>query len=97
VQCAEAYQKLLDGRELLDSIRSISRGLEQGKRGDRQGARRLPEVKYQVIVTPDAQAGIRESFIYIHERSPLNAARWLETVLKKDENRSLTVAAQNRH
>lgn len=33
--------------------------------------------KYEVIVTPEAQAGIRESFLYIHERSPLNAARWL--------------------
>ena len=34
-------------------------------------------MKYQVIVTPEAQAGIRESFAYIPERSPLNAARWL--------------------
>jgi plasmid stabilization system protein ParE len=37
-------------------------------------------VKYQVIVTPEAQAGIRESFAYIHERSPLNAARWLQAL-----------------
>ncbi len=33
VQSAEAYQKLMDDRELLDGIRSISRGLEQAKRG----------------------------------------------------------------
>ena len=35
-------------------------------------------MKYEVIVTPEAQAGIRESFNYIHERAPLNAARWLQ-------------------
>jgi len=29
--------------------------------------------KFEVIVTPEAQAGIREAFLYIHERSPLNA------------------------
>ncbi|MBL8232069.1 MAG: type II toxin-antitoxin system RelE/ParE family toxin [Bryobacterales bacterium] len=34
--------------------------------------------KFEVIVTPEAQAGIRKSFLYIHERSPLNAARWIE-------------------
>ena len=34
VQSAHAYQKLLDERELLASIRSISRGLEQAKRGE---------------------------------------------------------------
>lgn len=34
--------------------------------------------KFEVIVTPEAQSGIRASFLYIHERSPLNAARWLE-------------------
>lgn len=37
-------------------------------------------MKYQVIVTPEAQAEIRESFAYIHERSPLNAARWLRAL-----------------
>lgn len=37
-------------------------------------------MKYHVIVTPEAQAGIRESFAYIHERSPLNAARWLQAL-----------------
>jgi prevent-host-death family protein len=34
VQSADAYQKLLDGQELLESIRSVSRGLEQAKRGE---------------------------------------------------------------
>lgn len=34
VQSAAAYQKLLDDRDLLDSIRSVSRGLEQAKRGE---------------------------------------------------------------
>ena len=37
-------------------------------------------MRYQVIVTPEAQAGFRESFAYIHERSPLNAARWLQAL-----------------
>ena len=37
-------------------------------------------MKYQVIVTPEAQAGIREAFAYIHDRSPLNAARWLQAL-----------------
>jgi PHD/YefM family antitoxin component YafN of YafNO toxin-antitoxin module len=34
VQSAAAYQELLDARELLDSIRAMSRGLEQAKRGE---------------------------------------------------------------
>ena len=34
VQSAEAYQKLLDDQELLQSIRSVGRGLEQAKRGE---------------------------------------------------------------
>lgn len=33
---------------------------------------------YSVIVTPEAQAGIRESFLYIRARAPLNAERWLK-------------------
>jgi len=40
-------------------------------------------VKYQVVVTSEAQAGIRESFVYIYERSPLNAARWLRELYGK--------------
>jgi plasmid stabilization system protein ParE len=37
-------------------------------------------VKYQVIVTPEAQEGILEAFEYIRERAPLNAARWLQAL-----------------
>lgn len=43
VQSAQAYQKLLDDRELLDSIRSISRGLEQAERGEGQAMREFLE------------------------------------------------------
>src|SRR5882724_2937963 len=43
VQSAEGYQKLLDDRELLDSIRSISRGLEQARRGEGQAMREFLE------------------------------------------------------
>ena len=43
VQSAEAYQKLLDDRALLDSIRSISRGLEQAKRGEGRAMREFLE------------------------------------------------------
>ncbi|MBK5293220.1 MAG: type II toxin-antitoxin system Phd/YefM family antitoxin [Acidobacteriia bacterium] len=39
VQSAGAYQKLMDDRELLDGIRSISRGLEQAKRGEGRAMR----------------------------------------------------------
>ena len=34
VQSADAYQKLLDDQEVLESIRRISRGIEQAKRGE---------------------------------------------------------------
>ncbi|MEP7355329.1 MAG: type II toxin-antitoxin system Phd/YefM family antitoxin [Acidobacteriota bacterium] len=34
VQSADAYQKLLEDHEVLDSIRKVSRGLEQAKRGE---------------------------------------------------------------
>jgi PHD/YefM family antitoxin component YafN of YafNO toxin-antitoxin module len=34
VQSAEAYQRLLDDRELLESIRGIGRGLEQAQKGE---------------------------------------------------------------
>jgi prevent-host-death family protein len=43
VQSAESYQKLLDDRELLDSIRGISRGLEQAKRGEGRAMREFLE------------------------------------------------------
>ncbi len=35
-------------------------------------------MKYQVVLTPEAQDGILQSFKYIHERAPLNAARWIQ-------------------
>ena len=47
VQSAEAYQKLLDDRELLDSIRGISRGLEQAKRGEGRPMREFLETLAQ--------------------------------------------------
>ena len=34
-------------------------------------------MRYEVIVTPEAQEGIRSSFKHIRERAPLNASRWL--------------------
>jgi len=40
-------------------------------------------VKFRVIVTPEAQDGIRKAFDYIRERSPLNAARWLRGLYKQ--------------
>jgi PHD/YefM family antitoxin component YafN of YafNO toxin-antitoxin module len=43
VQSAEAYQKLLDDQELLESIRSVSRGLEQAKRGEGRPIREFLE------------------------------------------------------
>ena len=39
VQSAQAYQKLIDDQEVLESIRSIGRGLEQAKRGEGQPMR----------------------------------------------------------
>ena len=43
VQSAEAYQKLLDNQELLESIRGINRGLEQAKRGEGRPLREFIE------------------------------------------------------
>ena len=42
--------------------------------------------RFSVIVTPEAQAGIRESFLYIHERSPHNGERWLRQLYAQIEN-----------
>jgi len=39
VQSAAAYQSLLDDRELLDDLRSITRGSEQAKRGEGRSMR----------------------------------------------------------
>src|SRR5664279_2801062 len=43
VQSAEAYQKLLDDHDLLESIRGISRGLQQAKRGEGRPMREFIE------------------------------------------------------
>ena len=40
-------------------------------------------MKYQVIVTHEAQEGIRESFQYISQRAPLTAARWLQGLYER--------------
>jgi PHD/YefM family antitoxin component YafN of YafNO toxin-antitoxin module len=43
VQSTAAYQELLDDRATLDSIRGISRGLEQAKRGEGRAMRKFLE------------------------------------------------------
>jgi len=43
IQSAESYQKLLRDRELLESLRSISRGLDQAKRGEGRPMRQFLE------------------------------------------------------
>ena len=43
VQSAEGYQKLVDDQEILESIRGISRGMEQAKRGHSQPMRAFLE------------------------------------------------------
>ncbi|HEY1341151.1 MAG TPA: type II toxin-antitoxin system Phd/YefM family antitoxin [Bryobacteraceae bacterium] len=43
VQSAEAYQKLVDDHELLETIRGISRGIEQANRGEGRPMRALLE------------------------------------------------------
>lgn len=35
---------------------------------------------YKVIVTPEAEASVRESFLYLFARSPLNAERWIRNL-----------------
>jgi plasmid stabilization system protein ParE len=39
--------------------------------------------KYAVAVTPEAQSNIKEAFLFINARNPLNAARWLQGLYKK--------------
>jgi len=39
--------------------------------------------RYEVIVTPEAELGIVEAFQFIHERSPMNAAKWLGALYRK--------------
>src|SRR5436190_1486467 len=43
IQSAEAYQKLLDGQQLLETIRGIGHGLEQAERGEGLPMRALLE------------------------------------------------------
>ena len=43
VQSAEAYQKLLEDQQLLETIRGVSRGLEQANRGQGRPMRALLE------------------------------------------------------
>lgn len=39
IQSAEAYQKLLEDQQVLETIRAIGRGLEQAKRGEGRSIR----------------------------------------------------------
>ena len=43
IQSADAYQKLLEDHQLLETIRGISRGLEQARRGERRPIRAFLE------------------------------------------------------
>jgi prevent-host-death family protein len=43
IQSAEAYQKLLDDRRILETLRAIGRGLEQAKRDEGRPMRSLLE------------------------------------------------------
>jgi PHD/YefM family antitoxin component YafN of YafNO toxin-antitoxin module len=43
VQCADAYRRLIEDQELLESIRGISRGMEQAKRGEGKPMREFLE------------------------------------------------------
>jgi len=40
-------------------------------------------VRFRVIVTPEAQTGIKEAFAYIQAASPLNAAHWLQALYRE--------------
>jgi len=43
IQSTEAYQRLLDAQQFLETIRGIGRGLEQAKRGEGRPMRTLLE------------------------------------------------------
>ncbi len=45
--------------------------------------------KYQVLVTPEGQTGIRESFLFIHERSPERCAYSREREYLEEDLRQL--------
>jgi plasmid stabilization system protein ParE len=42
-------------------------------------------MKYQVIVTPEAEANITAAFEYIYQRSPMNATRWIRGLYSRIE------------
>ena len=59
IQSARAYQKLLDDRELLESIRGISRGLEQTRRGEGRPMREfLQALAKELGMRPPLPAGM---------------------------------------
>ena len=39
-------------------------------------------MKYKVVIEPEAQGQVRESYQYIKAESPLNAERWLQGLFK---------------
>ena len=39
-------------------------------------------MKYTVAMTPTAASELRSAFLYIHDRAPLNAIRWLKGINK---------------
>ena len=39
--------------------------------------------KYDVVVTPEAEAGVIAAFRYIYDSSPLNASKWLRALHRK--------------
>ena len=45
--------------------------------------------RYRVVVTPEAEAQIRESFRYIYGRSPVNAERWFRQLYAEIEGLEL--------
>jgi plasmid stabilization system protein ParE len=40
-------------------------------------------MSYTVVITDAAEAELAEAFLYIHERSPRNAERWLHQILSE--------------
>jgi plasmid stabilization system protein ParE len=46
-------------------------------------------MKYVVIVTPEAQANIAVTYLYIAERAPMNAVKWLRDVNSQIEGLEL--------
>ena len=38
---------------------------------------------YKVVIADEAEAAILEAFWYVHERAPMNAARWLRDLYRQ--------------